>query len=390
MMMMMSPQPHQEVRCQVCLQHSSTSAFTPCNVLSPPTVVTNLAGASSGQETAGEGEEDHHHHRGGSSLVCSQHYHHHHPYLDAQEAHASRRSFHEILMATAADTHYMSEEDYYGPAEDYQENRVLAENFNEDLGFGSEALQEEHHHQEEEEEEDPEPEQSRKRGGGGRRGGGGGANKSKTHADFVKGRAQALQHLLELPLKTRQLFCVSEFYRHMALSSPDSPCKVSEAYRQGGQSVGVSMRTARKWVEDWDTRGDGSFSDSQQGKHVKVEWLLQPDHLQRRARDWIEENCPKNGNLPGRESIVARFRDFCNTDLLRNVQPKPILDNGNGLQFGLHRKISMETARSWLHRLGFHNFKDYRGSAKKGKPSPPDALSTGKESIQERENGSKT
>jgi hypothetical protein len=39
---------------------------------------------------------------------------------------------------------------------------------------------------------------------------------------------------------------------------------VSEAYRQGGQSVGVSMRTARKWVEDWDTRGDGSFSDSQQ------------------------------------------------------------------------------------------------------------------------------
>jgi hypothetical protein len=34
-------------------------------------------------------------------LVCSQHYHHH-PYLDAQEAHASRRSFHEILMATAA------------------------------------------------------------------------------------------------------------------------------------------------------------------------------------------------------------------------------------------------------------------------------------------------
>lgn len=39
---------------------------------------------------------------------------------------------------------------------------------------------------------------------------------------------------------------------------------MSEAYRQGGQSVGVSMRTARKWVEDWDTRGDGSFSDSQQ------------------------------------------------------------------------------------------------------------------------------
>ncbi|KAH9549368.1 hypothetical protein CY35_10G015500 [Sphagnum magellanicum] len=388
MMMMMSPQPHQEVRCQICLQHSSTSAFTPCNVLSPPTVVTNLAGASSGQETAGEGEEDHHHHRGGRSLVCSQHYHHH-PYLDAQEAHASRRSFHEILMATAADTHYMSEEDYYGPAEDYQENRVLAENFNEDLGFGSEALQKEHHHQQQEEE-DPEPEQSRKRGGGGRQGGGGGANKNKTHADFVKGRAQALQHLLELPLKTRQLFCVSEFYRHMALASPDSPCKVSEAYRQGGQSVGVSMRTARKWVEDWDTRGDGSFSDSQQGKHVKVEWLLQPDHLQRRARDWIEENCPKNGNLPGRESIVARFRDFCNSDLLRNVQPKPILDNGNGLQFGLHRKISMETARSWLHRLGFHNFKDYRGTAKKGKPNPPDALSTGKESIQERENGFKT
>ncbi len=120
----------------------------------------------------------------------------------------------------------MSEEDYYGPAEDYQENRVLAENFNEDLGFGSEALQEEHHHQQEEEEEDPEPEQSRKRGGGGRQGGGGGANKNKTHADFVKGRAQALQHLLELPLKTRQLFCVSEFYRHMALASPDSPCKV--------------------------------------------------------------------------------------------------------------------------------------------------------------------
>jgi hypothetical protein len=118
------------------------------------------------------------------------------------------------------DTHYMSEEDYYGPAEDYQENRVLAENFDEDLGFGSEAFQEEHHHQQQQQQEDPEPEQSRKRGGGA------GANKNKTHAYFVKGRAQALQHLLELPLKTRQLFCVSEFYRHMALASPDSPCKV--------------------------------------------------------------------------------------------------------------------------------------------------------------------
>jgi hypothetical protein len=117
------------------------------------------------------------------------------------------------------DTHYMSEEDYYGPAEDYQENRVLAENFDEDLGFGSEAFQKEHHQQQQQQQqEDPEPEQSRKRGGGA------GANKNKTHAYFVKGRAQALQHLLELPLKTRQLFCVSEFYRHMALASPDSPC----------------------------------------------------------------------------------------------------------------------------------------------------------------------
>lgn len=59
---------------------------------------------------------------------------------------------------------------------------------------------------------------------------------------------------------------------------------------------------------------------SLQGKHAKVEWILQPEHLQARARQWIEQNCPKKGDPPRKESIINMFRDFCNNDLLLEVQ----------------------------------------------------------------------
>ncbi len=115
-------------------------------------------------------------------------------------------------------------------------------------------------------------------------------------------------------------------------------------------------------------------------------WILKSgSSLQNNSLIITGQSCLQWSVYPPLEAFDSADSSYCLWS-----QPKPILDNGNGLQFGLHRKISMETARSWLHRLGFHNFKDYRGTAKKGKPNPPDALSTGKESIQERENGFKT
>ncbi|EFJ36408.1 hypothetical protein SELMODRAFT_438228 [Selaginella moellendorffii] len=189
-----------------------------------------------------------------------------------------------------------------------------------------------------------------------------GPGKPKSH--YVKERDSSFQLVLKLPLKSRKLFCVAEFYKYMAQSSSDSLCKVTEAYAKAGESVGVSGKTARKWVEDWERRADGTFSESQQGKHVKVEWLLQPEHLQSKARAWIEQNCPKKGEPPRKDSIIKMFRDFCNNDLLLDVQAGDLAaDSLMGMTS--HRKISTETARSWLHRLGFNNFKDFRKSSTK-------------------------
>ncbi|KAJ7526497.1 hypothetical protein O6H91_16G008900 [Diphasiastrum complanatum] len=192
----------------------------------------------------------------------------------------------------------------------------------------------------------------------------------KPNSHYLKERELSFKMVLKLPLKSRKLFCVSEFYKYMAESDSESPCKVTEAYAKAGESVGVSAKTTRKWVEDWERRADGTFSESMQGKHVKVEWLLQPVHLQNRALAWIEQNCPKKGDPPRKDSVIKMFRDFCNNDLLLDVQEPGQVGNELDPLTGPNRKISTETARSWLHRLGFHNFKDFRRSNSKSSPAP--------------------
>ena len=78
----------------------------------------------------------------------------------------------------------------------------------------------------------------------------------------------------------------------------------------------------------------GEFSESQQGHYVR---LMSNEELCERAREYVRENAAPRG----RPYLTSGA--FCQWELL----PNTVLDPG------YPRRVSVETARKWLHELGF-------------------------------------
>ena len=103
-----------------------------------------------------------------------------------------------------------------------------------------------------------------------------------------------------------------------------------------GEVLHKNERTIRRWVEDFMSNG-GEFSESQQGHYVT---LMSNEELCERAREYVRENAAPRGR-PNLTS--AAFCQWVNNELL----PNTVLDPG------YPRRVSVETARKWLHELGF-------------------------------------
>ena len=97
--------------------------------------------------------------------------------------------------------------------------------------------------------------------------------------------------------------------------------------------------TIRRWVDDFVVNG-GKFSDTQQGHYVRNNTLMSSEELCEKARVYVRDNAAPRGkpNL-----TASAFCQWVNNDLL----PKSVLEPG------YPRRVSVETARKWLHELGF-------------------------------------
>ena len=97
-----------------------------------------------------------------------------------------------------------------------------------------------------------------------------------------------------------------------------------------------SVRRWRKEVID----NNGVFRESQQGRYQRSGVLWQNEELNKKATEYVRANAAVKGR-PNLTSV-----DFCrwvNGSCLPNCTLEP----------GLPRKIGLETARLWLHHLGF-------------------------------------
>ena len=100
-----------------------------------------------------------------------------------------------------------------------------------------------------------------------------------------------------------------------------------------------SERTVRRWIDEFVQNG-GEFSDTQQGHYVRDNTLMSNEEICEKARVYVRANAAPRG----RPNLTSNaFCQWVNNDLL----PNSVLEPGHP------RRVSVETARKWLHELGF-------------------------------------
>ena len=115
--------------------------------------------------------------------------------------------------------------------------------------------------------------------------------------------------------------------------------KQTSAANQIADIIGKNERTVREWKHSF-FHNDGTFPDSQQGKYQRQGVLLQNEQLNEIASLFVRDNAVVKGK-PNLNAIS--FCRWVNESLLPNSSLDP----------GYPREISVQTARLWLHELGF-------------------------------------
>ena len=98
-------------------------------------------------------------------------------------------------------------------------------------------------------------------------------------------------------------------------------------------------RTVRQWRNEV-VRNNGVMPESKHGRHQRSGVMWRNEELNKKAREYVRANA----HVKGRPNLTSI--DFCrwvNETLLPNSTLEP----------GFPRKIGLETARTWLHHLGF-------------------------------------
>ena len=105
--------------------------------------------------------------------------------------------------------------------------------------------------------------------------------------------------------------------------------------------LGKSDRTIQQWKADFLAIGD--IADSQQGRHQRSGILWSSEELNKKASTNVK-------GMPNR-TVSSSFCSWLNDELLPN----------SCLETGFPRHVSMETARKWLHQLGFEVLSSTKG-----------------------------
>ena len=117
---------------------------------------------------------------------------------------------------------------------------------------------------------------------------------------------------------------------------------VTDASKMIADLIGKGERTIREWRAAF-IANRGSFPDTLQGKHQRTGVLWHNEELNELATR-------ENRVVRGKPNLhLQSFTAWVNLVLLPNHAPDP----------GFPRKKSCETARKWLHNLGFRKSRHY-------------------------------
>lgn len=115
-----------------------------------------------------------------------------------------------------------------------------------------------------------------------------------------------------------------------------------------GEVLGKGERTIREWRSKF-IDNCGKFPESLRGKYQRQGVLWQSEELNEKAAKHVRETSV----VKGRPNMTAgAFCRWVNEDLLQNVSLAP----------GYPRQVSLETARKWLHHLGFEVLDHKKGT----------------------------
>ena len=110
--------------------------------------------------------------------------------------------------------------------------------------------------------------------------------------------------------------------------------------------IGKGERTVRRWRADFML--NGSIPDSQQGHYQRSGVLWSCESLNKKATTFVRANA----HVKGRPNLTTHsFCQWINETLLPNESLEP----------GFPRRVSVETARRWLHELGFETLSSSKG-----------------------------
>ena len=122
----------------------------------------------------------------------------------------------------------------------------------------------------------------------------------------------------------------------------------TEAAELAGMMVGKSEQTIRQWKGSF-LANNGSVSESNQGGYQRSGVIWKSEELNEKATRYIRQNAAVKGkpNL-----TVGSFCRWVNEELLPNETLEP----------GFPRAIGCETARKWMHEMGFEVLTSKKGS----------------------------
>ena len=152
-----------------------------------------------------------------------------------------------------------------------------------------------------------------------------------------------------LPSSTQRVIALSHYF--YLRNSGKSKTKSKE---DAAAVVDCTPRTLHTWIDECE-ESDGEIKESLPGQHPKFTSILVDEDIQKRAREWVMQHACVRGQ-PNMRALD--FQQWINSELL----PSKFPENSPS--------ISEETARLWLHRLGFKRLSHRAGVYKDGHEKP--------------------
>ena len=141
-----------------------------------------------------------------------------------------------------------------------------------------------------------------------------------------------VSHLDRDDLVSLGLFLCFQLSKHFDIGE-------TKAAEVAGMMINKSDRTVHDWRTHFYT-SNGEIPDSTQGQYQRSGILWACENLNKKATRFIRENA----NVKGKPNLtIHQFCGWVNNSLLPSETLEP----------GFPRKVSLETAKRWMHELGF-------------------------------------